>query len=320
MDAGDQEKLDAQFSLLDARSRKRRRSSVVATIVLVGITGLLVLRLARDIVDKQAQVQLVEKSRIELDKQLKSEQEKLDAATVARKKLEAEIKELETVKKSYQERILSEKDAHNFGLSLPEEEQGKSPRGNEPTTTGQNDIAVGPPEAQESEGLLIEESGKAPEGFYIRPHVMVTPSTGSSGREIFKVQLSLDIPEDKQGDVERVTYHLSPKYYLKNEIYGWAAPTFEARFNVFACESTVLARVRLRDGTALAVDFNWCRYVGWPARKKEPVIVTSEDEKTPSNIPVATVPPRPPGRTPPTGTASPSTTGRQPPGLRMDPP
>ena len=323
IDEGDKEKLDAQFSLLDARSRKRRRSSVVATIVLVGITGLLVLRLARDIVEKQAQVQLVEKSRSELDKQLKSEQEKLDAATASRKKLETEIRELEAVKKSYQERILSEKDAHNFGLSLTDD-LGKPAAPTESSSGGripgnQVDIAVGPPEAQVSEALLIEESGKAPEGFYIRPNVTVTPTTGLSGREVFKVQLSLDVPEDKQADIERVTYHLSPKYYLKNEIYGWAAPTFEARFNVFACESTVLARVRLRDGTTLAVDFDWCRDAGWPARKKEPVIVTSEDEKTPSNIPIATLPPRtPPGRIPPTGTASPSTTGQQPPG-RIEP-
>jgi TolA-binding protein len=323
MDEGDKEKLDAQFSLLDARARKRRRSSIIATIVLVGVTGLLVLRLARDIVDKQAQVQRVEKSRGDLDKQLRTEQEKLDAATAARKKLEAEIEDLEATKKSYQERILSEKDAHNFGLAPQGNQEKNSPAGvweaGGRVTAGPGDIAVGPPEARESEALLIEEAGKAPEGMYIRPNVMVTPATGSSGREIFKIQLSLDIPEDKQADVERVTYHLSPKYYMKNEIYGWAAPTFEARFNVFACESTVLARVRLRDGTTLAVDFDWCRYNGWPARKKEPVIVTSEDEKFPINPPIATLPPKsPPERTPPTGTASPSTTGQQPSG-RIEP-
>lgn len=323
-DDGDKEKIDAQFSLLDARSRKRRRSSIVATLVLISVTGLLVLRLARDIVDQQAQVQRVEKSRGDLDKQLRTEQEKLDLATAARKKLETEIRELEAKKKSFQDRILSEKDAHNFGGVSGGNLGKEPPTGNrqpQETETGtQGDVVVGPPVAQETESLLIEESGKAPAGLYIRPNVTVTPATGLSGKEIFKVQLSLDIPEANQSDVERVTYHLSPKYYLKNEINGGRGPNFAAKFNVFACESTVLARVRLRGGTTLAVDFDWCRYIGWPARKKEPVIVTSDDEKTPTNVPIATLPSaQPPGRTPPTGTATPRPTSTSVP-LPLEPP
>jgi TolA-binding protein len=319
LDEGDKEKLDAQFSLLDARSRKRRRSSIIITIVLVGVTGTLVLQLAKDIVNKQAQVQRVEKSRGELDQQLRSEQEKLDTATQSRQKLEEEIKELEAVKKSYQDRILSEKDAHNFGEG-ERAHPGKFPTQDDPHVEAPpngigDNVPVGPPVAQESEALIIEEAGKAPEGLYIRPDITVTPALGLSGRQIFKIQVSLDLPEAQRSNVESVTYHLSPKYYLKNEVEGGGAPNFEAKFNVFACESTVLARVRLRGGTTLAVDFDWCRYSGWPVRKKEPVIVTSDDEKTPINVPITTAPTqRPPGRIQPPGTTAPPTA---PPGMRI---
>lgn len=298
-DDGDKQKFDEQLSLLDARARKRRRFSLLLTAVLVGVTASLVLQLARDIVDKQAQVHRAEQSRGELDERLRTEEQKLDKATRAREKLEAEIRQLEATKKTYQDRILGEKEAHNLGSSQGVT-NGKSPNDSVPIEAripaGLQGTQAPVAAAQEHQALLIEESGKAPEGFSIKPSVKVTPGVGVSGRNIFKVQLWLDVPEAKRADVERVTYHLSPKYYLRNEIEGGAQPTFEAQFNVFACESTVLARVRLRDGTALAVDFDWCRHESWPARKKEPVIVTSEGQKTPTLPPLTTVPssvPRP---------------------------
>lgn len=302
IDDGDKEKIDAQFSMLDARARKRRRRSIIVTVVLTCVTGWLVLRLARDIVDKQAEVQRVETSRGELDKRLKSEQEKLEAAVETREKLEAEIKDLEATKKSYQNRILSEKDAHNMGL-VGGSSNGKTPPPGLPPDESQagtnprlptDDVAGRLPDTST---LVIEESGKAPAGFFIKPIIKVVPAIGNSGREIFKIQLELDIPEAKRGDVERVTYHLSPKYYLRNALEGGAAPTFVAKFNVFACESTVLGRVHLRDGTTLAVDFDWCREEGWPPRKKEPVIVVEENPPGVSSNPVIAAPPPP--RTPP---------------------
>jgi hypothetical protein len=303
MDDGDKHNLDEQFSLLDAQSRKRRRVGLILTAVLVGITGSLVLQLARDIVAKQAQVRQAEQSRGELDERLRTEQEKVDKASRTREKLEAEIRQLEAMKKSYQDRILSDKDAHNMGsppatlngkplqptpsstsnggLKDPVESQSAPPR-----QTADMQADMPPPE----EALLIEESGKAPPGFFIKPKVNVTPAVGASGREIFKVELETDVPEGKRADVERVSYHLSPKYYLRNVIEGGDAPTFQAKFNVFACESTVLVRVKLRDGTALAFDFDWCHHENWPDRKKEVVIVTSENEKTPTNPPVVASP------------------------------
>lgn len=287
MDGDDKLKIDEQFSLLDARARKRRRSSVVLTLALVAVTAMLVLRLAGDIVDKQAQVTRVEQSRGELDQQLRSEQEKLDAAIRIREKLEAEVKELEATKKGYQQRILSEKEAHNTGGS-----QGTGYDKPLPASAPSAESRVDP-DAVGAAPLLIEEAGKAPQGFVLTPNITVTPGRGTSGREIFKVQLSLDLPEAHRGNVERVVYHLSPKYYMRNTIEGGSAPPFEANFNVFACESTVLARVKLRDGTTLAVDFDWCRHEGWPDRKKQPVIIASEDEKVPAPAPVpVTKPPR----------------------------
>lgn len=291
----EKEKFDEQLSLLDARARKHRRSSVVITVLLVAVTGALVLQFAADIVRKQAQVYYAESSRGELDKKLKSEQEKLNAATRAREKLEEEVRELEETKRSYQNRILSDKDAHNMGVRAPES-QGKpagSPSAGTKVDPEQQDI---PSNAPKSGELIIEESGKAPEGFYIKPAVKVTPGIGASGKDIFKVELSLNLPEAQRTDVETVSYHLSPKFYLRNEIGGGNEAPYEAKFNVFACESTVLARVRLRDGTTLAVDFDWCVVPGWPVRKREPVIVNSEDEKAiPKPAPIPTTAPRPPG-------------------------
>ena len=312
LDDGDKEKIDAQFSMLDARSRKRRQTSVIATVAITCVTGILVLRLARDIVDKQAQVSRVEKARGELDEKLKSEQDKLDAAVRTREKLESEIKDLEAAKRSYQNRILSEKDAHNMGsVESTNGGQGKPPQGISKTPLDDvpknGGIAA---DLGEAPALLIEEAGKAPAGFYIKPVVQVVPTIGTSGREVFKVALALDIPESERANVERVTYHLSPKYYLRNAIEGGAGPSFEAKFNVFACESTVLARVHLRGDIKVAVDFDWCRESGWPIRKKEPVIVAPEDEKAPLNAPPFNVPTR---NSPPANTISPLPTGRLPP-------
>jgi hypothetical protein len=297
MDERDQDNIHAQFSLLDEQSRKRRQKSIVQTIVLVAITGFLVLRLAKDIVDKQMQVQNVEKSRGELDQKLKSEQEKLDAAIRTREKLEGEIKDLEATKRSYQNRILGEKQASangGTGAGKPaptsENQIPNSPNGRDPV----DDAG----EAPDVTTPIIEEVGKKPEGFTIKPNVIVLQGTGISGREIFKVSLMLEVPEHHRANVERVSYHLSPKYYLKNMIDGGGAPNFEAKFNVFACESTVLARVLLRDGTMLAVDFDWCREPGWPVPKREPVIVNAEDAKTPPNpSPPLPEPQRTPGIT-----------------------
>ena len=292
-DDGEKHDFDEQLSQLDARARKRRRKGLILTAVLIGVTGSLVLQLARDIVAKQAQVRRAEQSRGELDEQLKSEQQKLDKATRTREQLEAEIRQLEATKKSYQDRILAEKEAHNLNSN-----QGATNGKNPPDPgagTGRHDPTesqTAPPQQQSDaadapvpveEALLIEEEGKAPAGFFIKPSVNVTPALGFSGRDIFKVQLTTDVPEGKRADVERVSYHLSPKHYLRNVIEGGAAPTFEAKFNVFACESTVLVRVKLRDGTALAFDFDWCRHENWPDRKKEPVMISSEDEKTPTS-------------------------------------
>lgn len=292
----EKEKFDAQLSVLDARARKHRRSSVVMTVVLVVVTGALVLQFAKDIVRKQALVYSAESSRGELDKKLKSEQEKLNAATRAREKLEAEVRELEETKRNYQNRILSDKDAHNMGLR-PRESQGKpagSPSAGTKVDPDPEDIPT--TDTPKSGELIIEESGKAPEGFYIKPAVKVTPGIGSSGKDIFKVELSLSLPEARRADVETVSYHLSPKFYLRNEIGGGNEAPYEAKFNVFACESTVLARIRLRDGTTLAVDFDWCVVPGWPVRKREPVIVNSEDEKAiPKPAPVPTTAPPQPG-------------------------
>lgn len=296
IDEGDKEKIDEQFSMLDARAKKQRRRSIVMTILLAIVTGALVMRLANDIVDKAAQVRRSEASRGQLDQQLRSEQEKLDSAVKTREKLEAEIKELEATKKSYQNRILSEKDAHNFGEAQTIA-NGKYPVATAPMAESQAFVDVGdvvPTASASAPGdappLLIEESGKAPEGFSVQPNIKINPALGLSGRGIFKVQVWLDIPEAKRANVESVTYHLSSKYYLKNTIEGGSVAPFEAKFNVFACESTVLARIRLRDTTTLAVDFDWCRAEGWPARKKELVIVTSEDEKTPSTLSSTPIP------------------------------
>lgn len=301
MDEGNKESIDAQFSLLDEKARKRRHKSIVQTIILVAITGTLVLRLAKDIVDKQAQVQSVEKSRGELDQRLKSEQEKLDSAIRAREKLESEIKDLEATKKSYQNRILSEKEAHNNSSGA-----GKPIGNRETQDTPPPDTKVGEEEMQAGAPIFIEEVGKAPEGFTIKPMVTVEPGTGVSGRQIFKVLVALEIPEQHRANIERVSYHLSPKYYAKNTIDGGSAPTFEAKFNVFACESTVLGRVLLRNGTMLAIDFDWCREPGWPVRKREPVMVNPEDAKTPPNPLVGPETQRPPGITiPPTKTDQP---------------
>jgi hypothetical protein len=68
----------------------------------------------------------------------------------------------------------------------------------------------------------------------------------------------------------------------------------------------VLARVKLRDGVTLAVDFDWCSFSGWPDRKKEAILVTSEEEKTP-NIALApgAKPPQMPANKPPHITSPP---------------
>lgn len=299
MDEGNAEKIDEQFSLLDARARKQRRSSIIMTVALVTVTGLLVLQLARDIVAKQSQVRQAEESKGELDKQLRTEQQKLNAAARAREKLEAEVRQLEATKKSYQDRILAEKGAHNdngHGTGDPTTGGGETPDIKEPTGGGRHDPSqvddptgetaapsrplapLAPPE----QAMIIEESGRAPAGFYIKPGVKVEPGVGASGRTIFKVQMTVDVPEAERVNVERVTYLLSPKYYLKNMIEAATESPFEAKFNVFACESTILVRVRLRDGSSLAFDYDWCRQEGWPVHTKEPVIVLPEDEKTPS--------------------------------------
>jgi cell division protein ZapA (FtsZ GTPase activity inhibitor) len=293
LDEGSHEHIDAQFSALDERSRKMRRKSIAQTVALVVITGLLVLRLANDIVQKQAQVQSVEKSRGELDQRLKSEQEKLSAAIQTREKLEGEIKDLEATKRSYQNRILGEKEAGNVSSGA-----GKAPEFPLSPTNGQpdpDDAAVTPP------SLIIEEVGKAPEGFFIKPSVIVQPGQGSSGRDVYKILLSLEVPATQHENIEQVSYHLSPNYYLRNQIEGGGSPNFEAKFNVFACESTVLARVKLRGGTTLAVDFDWCREKGWPERKREPVIVSAEDEKKPPRSNNAPQPSETPGITRPGG-------------------
>lgn len=311
-DDGDRKSLDEQFLHLDAQSRKRRRSSLIMTAVLVGVTGSLVLQFARDIVNKQAQVRQAEESRGELGQRLRSEQEKLDYATKTKEKLEAEIRQLEATKKGYQDRILAEKEAHNNGGSSQGLTNGKTPQ---PPTTGtgvgripeENPSAPEKPKDQQDDAtvtegnLLIEESGKAPPGFFIKPRVNVQPGVGYSGREIFKVTLEADVPADKRADVERVSYHLSPKYYLRNVIDGGVAPSFGSSFNVFACESTVLVRVRLYDGTALAIDFDWCRHENWPVRKKEPVIIAPEDEKSAPSPPITAPSSREPGITTPPG-------------------
>jgi hypothetical protein len=250
MDDGDKENIDAQFSRLDEKARHHRRKSIVQTIVLVVITGLLVLRLAGDIVEKQAQVHSAEQSRGELDKKLKSEQEKLDAAIRAREKLEDEIKDLEATKKSYQNRILGEK----TNITATGTGTGKPPSNPESPDITPPDKQVGLDDAAIELPIIIEEVGKAPEGFSIKPTVFVEPSVGTSGRQIYKVLLALEVPEAHRANVERVSYHLSPKYYLKNTVDGGGAPNFEAKFNVFACESTVLGRVLLLVSTIRMAD------------------------------------------------------------------
>lgn len=277
----EKEQLDQKFSLLETRAKKRRRSSILLTFVLVFVTAVLVLQLANEVVVQQERARTAEKPQAAASSQV----DELRRQSELLAKLDAERKQLEKANKNFQQRILDDKGIGEGIITTA----GRTP---EPISSNVTPPPHGPETEdiqEKAEALVIEEDGKAPAGFVMTPKVDVLPSRGTSGREIFKVRLWLEVPADKRGEVEQVTYHLSPKHYLlKRLIEGDATPPFAANFNVFSCESTALARAKLKNGATVAVDFDWCDHAGWPERKKEVVILAPEEEKQPAKP--ATVP------------------------------
>lgn len=250
MSMDDKEKLEAELSALEERARARRQKSMVVTLVPVLLTALIVVYFAIDIAKKNIELYDTRKAKQELDQKLDEGQQKLDEVEKSRKKLEEETRRLEDRKKELEAYLRSQR--------------GESP----PASAG----AARAPEAPES--VVLKEEGKVPEGLRLTPRARVLPRPGVRGLAVYDVVLYLDVPEAQKDSIKRVVYELNPVFYIsKRELVGGDAPSFEAAATVYACKSTVITRVELRDGSRLELDFDWCRAEGWPQKGQEKQVV-----------------------------------------------
>lgn len=271
MDADEKVDIDKELSAIEERAKTRRRRSVFATLVPVALTGLAVLVFARDIDKKRGELSAVEGKKREVESKLDAQRKELDEATRAGQELEKKIGRLRDEKKDLEDYL------RGLRSTAPEGAARK---------------AEGP------ESVVLEGEGKAPEGLQVIPRARVTPR--ASGRAM-DVVLSLEVPEGQTNPIKSVVYELNPVYYfMRRELEGGPAPSFEATVTVYACKSTVLAKITLEGGARLDVDFDWCRAEGWPAAKPEQVVEPPPEQE--QRTPRPTFPPRPPtapGDTPP---------------------
>ncbi len=256
MDADNQVDIDKELSTIEARAKTRRRRSMLATLVPVALTGLAVLVFAYDIHKKRAELSALDAEKRALDDELAAKQGKLEKATNTGEELETKIGRLRNEKK----------DLEDYLRSLRTEAKVEGP-----------------------ESVVLGAEGAKVEGLTVVPHARVTKS--QSGRAL-DVVFSLDVQEGQTGRIKNVVYELNPVYYfVKREMTGGVAPSFEATASVFACRSTVLVKLTLEDGARMDLDFDWCRAEGWPAPKQEAVLDPAE---------------APPGRPPPPHKTSPT--------------
>ncbi len=282
MDVDEKEKLDAALEALEARARVRRRGSMLVTLVPVGLTALIVGGFAIHIGTKNLELYDARKSAEELDQRLAEGQVKLAEVEKSRKQLEDETKRLEDRKK----------DLESYLRSQRTEAEG-------PTTAGIARAVDAP------ESVVLAEEGKVPEGLRPTPRASVMSRPGIAGQPVYDVILSLDVAEAQKDAIARVVYELNPVYYIsKRELVGGDAPTFEAAATVYACKSTVITKIELRDGSRMELDFDWCRSEGWPRQK-------SQDRQTVDPVPPQELEKRPIPKRPPTAPRDPNITNPQ---------
>jgi len=262
--ANEQKKLDEQISAIEERARVGRRASILLTFVPLILMGAVVVGFAYDIRQKRAEVAAMEDQKRKLDAELREEQEKLKKAEAAGEELDAKTSKLRDEKKELEDylRGLREK--------------------------GPERIIGGEVEAPPSVVLTAEGEGR--DDFRPAPKAQIKPRP--SGRA-YEVTLSLDLPQAKLDSIQQVTYELNPLFYfVRHELTVTKAP-FEAELTVYACKSTVLAKIVLKNGSKIEVDYDWCRAEGWPPPKQEQV--EQEPEKGAEPKPPGPPNPRPPG-------------------------
>jgi len=256
MDIDEKEKIEAELSAIEARARVRRRRSALATLLPVALTAAVVLGFAIHISSQKQELHETRTVKEQLDAELRAEQDKLDQVEKSKKKLEEETKRLEERKKSLEDYLRSQR----------------------ASGSGSAKIAEAHASADAPESVVLSEEGDVPAGLRATPRARVTPRVGSKGVPVYDVVLSLDVPEAQKESISRVVYELNPIFYItKRELVGDDAPTFEAKASVYACKSTVLAKIELRDGSRMEVDFDWCRAEGWPAKKTEQLQVVEPE-------------------------------------------
>ncbi|WP_281325908.1 hypothetical protein [Polyangium sp. 6x1] len=249
----ERERLEAELSALEERARSQRQRSMLLTLVPVLLTALIVVYFAIDIAQKNIELYDTRKAKEELDQRLSEGQTKLDEVEKSRKKLEDETRRLEDRKKDLEAYLRSQR--------------AESPL----ASAGIARTADAP------ESVVLTEEGKVPEGLRPTPRVRVLQRPGIRGNSVFDVILSLDVPEAQKDTIKRVVYELNPVFYIsKSELVGGDAPSFEAAATVSACKSTVVAKIELRDGSRMELDFDWCRTEGWPQKKADKQIVEKQ--------------------------------------------
>jgi hypothetical protein len=260
MGTDDKVDIEAEISAIESRARVRRRRSAVLTLVPVILTGALVLVFAYDIARKRTEVAAIEGQKRKLDEALREQASKLVKAEETGEELDAKISKLKEERKELEDYLRRRR---SQGPDTPD---GGGEEG--PTS------------------VVLAAEGESPEKLRVVPRTRVSPRRG--GR-VFDVVLSLDVVDEMRSPVS-VTYELNPVYYfVKRELTGGEAPSFEASLTVYACKSTVLVKIKLQDGSRMEVDYDWCRAEGWPAPAQEQVQLEEPEEPRPG-LPPSHVP------------------------------
>jgi len=264
--------IEAELSALAARARARGRRSALLTLVLVAVTGAFVLVFASDINHKRSEVAQLEAQKRRLDDELRTQQQKVEKAERAGEELDAKVEKLKEERKKLEDYI-------------------RTQRVEAPAAAAKLSDAP-------SSVVLAAEDG-AQDKLVVVPHARLAPT---NSKRAFDVVLSIDVPTGDMSSIASVTYELNPIYYFVKRELVVEEPPFEAKVTVYLCKSTVLVKVKMKDGSKMEVDFDWCRANGWPAPQPEEVIEQPPPEEVQGRRPPdegGRIPPNPPGTTNP---------------------
>jgi TolA-binding protein len=256
MDQDQKTKLDDRLKKLEARARARKRMSLMTTLASVLLTGVVFVFLVREVANKGLELTRLEDKARSLEGQVSEKRKE-------RERLEAENKQLEERQRSLRQFIEGQHERPSAPHAVPGE----------------------PPPS-----VVVSEEGAIPDTFVLVPRVEVEPEKAPSARGVMGVRLSLDVPEAHRALIESVTYDLNKDSYKKNQFVSEAGPSFAVEIMVYDCVGTVLATVKLKNGSIKSVAFEWCKENGWPPKDSSAL-------PEPSAL-VPYIPIRPPGRPP----------------------